>query len=68
MNKTKIIATIGPASKDKETLKQMFLNGMNVVRLNLSHSTHEFCKEIIANIRKINKELGVNIGIMMDLT
>ena len=68
MNKTKIIATIGPASKDKEILKQMFLNGMNVVRLNLSHSSHDFCKEVIKNVRKINKELNTYIGIMMDLT
>ncbi len=68
MNKTKIIATIGPSSKNKETLKEMFLNGMNVIRLNLSHSTHDFSRQIIKNVREINKELNVHIGIMMDLT
>lgn len=68
MNKTKIVASIGPASKDKKTLKEMYYNGMNVVRLNLSHATHEFCEDIVKNVRSINKELGANIGIMMDLT
>lgn len=42
MNKTKIIATIGPASKDKEILKELMLSGMNVVRLNLSHADYSF--------------------------
>ena len=68
MNKTKIIATIGPSSQNKKVLKKMFLNGMNVVRLNLSHCTHEFCEEVIKNVRQINKEEEVCIGIMMDLT
>lgn len=67
MNKTKIIATIGPASSDKETLLQMYYSGMNVARLNLSHTEHEFGNKIVKTIREINKENDAHIGIMMDL-
>ena len=39
MKKTKLICTIGPASRDEETLREMIKKGMNVARINLSHST-----------------------------
>lgn len=66
MNKTKIIATIGPASSDKEILRQMILCGMNVARFNLSHATHEFCLENMKKIEELNKELDTNVAIMFD--
>jgi pyruvate kinase len=66
-NKTKIVATIGPASADYETLKKMVLAGMNVCRINCSHGRHEDLKLIIENIRKINEELQSNVPILADL-
>lgn len=67
MNKTKIVATIGPASSDKEVIRQMYYAGMNVVRINLSHADHEFCKDIINKINEINEEEEAFIAVMLDL-
>lgn len=66
MNKTKIIATIGPASKDKEIIRRLIKSGMDVVRLNLSHASHSFCEDIIKKVADLNDELGSNIAIMLD--
>ena len=66
MNKTKIIATIGPASTDKEIIKDLILNGMDVVRLNLSHADYSFCMDIIDKVNELNKELNTNVAIMLD--
>jgi pyruvate kinase len=67
MNKTKIVATIGPSSSDKEILRKMYYAGMNVVRINLSHADYDFCKDIIKKIDEINEEEGSFIAIMLDL-
>jgi pyruvate kinase len=66
MNKTKIIATIGPASADKEVLKELIINGMDVARLNLSHADYKFCTDIITKINELNEELGTNVAVMLD--
>ena len=66
MKKTKIITTIGPASKDEEILKGLILNGMNVARINLTHASHEFCKDVIRKIRRLNEMLHTNVAIMLD--
>ncbi|MBQ1812937.1 MAG: pyruvate kinase [Bacilli bacterium] len=66
MKKTKLICTIGPASRDEEILREMIKKGMNVARINLSHSTHEFAEEVVKKIRKLNKELNTNVGILFD--
>ncbi len=66
MNKTKIIATIGPASTDKEIIKELMLNGMDVVRLNLSHADYSFCMEVINKVNDLNKELNMNVAVMLD--
>ncbi len=65
--KTKIVATLGPASNSPEVLKQMFLEGVNVCRLNFSHGSHEDHLQNIELIRKINKETGLNVAILGDL-
>lgn len=66
-SKTKIIATIGPATRNKEILGKMILAGLDVFRLNFSHGTHDDIKESISIIRELEKELGVNVAIMVDL-
>lgn len=67
MKKTKIVATIGPASIDKDTLRQMMLDGVNVCRLNFSHGTHEDHLLAIKTIRELNDETGLNVAILADL-
>ena len=67
MKRTKIVATIGPASSNKEVLKQMVQSGLNVARLNFSHGKHEDHLEVIKTVREINKELGSNVALLADL-
>ena len=67
MKKTKIICTIGPASCEKETLRQMIEKGMDVARINLAHADHSFCEKVINNIRELNQEMDNNIAIMLDI-
>lgn len=67
MNKTKIIGTIGPSSKDKRIIKKMILSGMDVVRINLAHANYKFCKEVIEIITKLNEELESSVAIMIDI-
>lgn len=67
MKKTKIVATLGPSTSDKEVLKQMILDGLNVCRLNCSHGSHEDHRKSIEMIREINAETGLNVAILADL-
>ena len=67
IRKTKIIATIGPATSSKVMLKKIIGKGVNVCRLNFSHLTHDDAKEIISNIKEINQELHVHTAILADL-
>jgi pyruvate kinase len=66
MKKTKIVCTIGPASESEKVLKELFLNGLNVCRLNFSHGSHGEHKQRIDNIKKVREELKMPIGIMLD--
>jgi pyruvate kinase len=65
--KTKIVATLGPASNTAAVLKEMFIQGVNVCRLNFSHGTHEDHLQNIKLIRQLNKETGLNVAILGDL-
>ena len=67
INKTKIIATIGPSTYTKDTLRKMIIRGVNVCRINFSHSSHREAKDIINNIKELNKELRVHTAILADL-
>ena len=65
--KTKIVATVGPASNSYETLVDLVKAGVDVFRLNFSHGTHEDHHQVIKHIVKINEKLGIHIGILADL-
>ena len=67
IRKTKIIATIGPATSSKVLLKKIIQRGVNVCRLNFSHLEHDLAKEIITNIKEINQELNLHTAILADL-
>ena len=66
-NKTKIVATLGPATDTKEILTELAKNGVNVFRINFSHADYEDVKRKVKIIREINKENGFNIAILGDL-
>jgi pyruvate kinase len=66
-NKTKIVATIGPASNNKEMLKALAREGVDVFRLNFSHGKHEDHQKVVNYIREINSEMGTHIAILQDL-
>ena len=66
-NKTKIVATIGPASNSKDMLIELVKAGVDVFRLNFSHGTHEGHRKVIQAIRDINREMDTNVCILQDL-
>lgn len=66
MRHTKIICTLGPASNNEETMRQLLLAGMNVARLNFSHGTHEGHGATIDLFRKVRDELGVPAAVLLD--
>lgn len=66
-NRTKIVATLGPASSSKEVLLSMIKAGVNVCRLNFSHGSQEIHQKTIDVIREINKKYKTNVGILADL-
>lgn len=66
-NRTKIIATIGPASSSLEVLEEMVREGMCIARVNFSHGSYEDHAQVIAHIRDINDRWGTHIGILADL-
>lgn len=67
MRKTKIIATIGPASRSPETLDRLVAAGMDVARLNFSHGTLEEHAEVIANVREASRRNNRPVAVLQDL-
>jgi pyruvate kinase len=65
--KTKILATLGPATASKEVLRKMMLAGADVFRINFSHADYDAVRERVEMIRELNDELGRNTGILADL-
>ena len=65
--KTKIVATLGPASSSKEVLKGMLDEGVNVFRINFSHADYNDVSERIAMIRELNEQYGYNASVLADL-
>ncbi|MFW5976515.1 MAG: pyruvate kinase [Bacillota bacterium] len=66
MRKTKVVATLGPASRSKDMIDKLIRAGMDVGRLNFSHGTYDEHKTKIENIREVEDEFGKTIGIMLD--
>ncbi|PQJ16331.1 pyruvate kinase [Aureicoccus marinus] len=65
--KTKIVATLGPATSKKEVLSEMIHAGVNVFRINFSHANYDDVKERVKMIRELSDELQMNVGILADL-
>src|SRR5690606_17734934 len=65
--RTKIVATLGPASAPKEVLSRMIAKGVDVCRLNFSHGSQDDHLQVIHTINAINEEYGYNVGILADL-
>lgn len=66
MNKTKIVATVGPASNSKEMMKKLILNGTDVFRVNLTYATYEFCLDVSKKLQELNKELKTEVALLLD--
>src|ERR1017187_5470883 len=66
-NRTKIIATLGPASSDEDMLTRIIAAGVDICRLNFSHGKHEDIDKIITTVRNINKKYNLHICILCDL-
>jgi pyruvate kinase len=66
-HKTKIVCTIGPASRDAGTIKKLIRSGMNVARLNFSHGNLDEHEQLIKTIRTVAAELGAPVAILADL-
>ncbi|MDP4954189.1 MAG: pyruvate kinase, partial [Flavobacteriales bacterium] len=67
MKRTKIVATIGPATSSYEMLKEIIQEGVDVIRLNFSHGSHEDHQKVIEHVRRINSETNYNIALLADL-
>ena len=66
MKKTKIICTMGPTTNDREVMKKLALNGMDIARFNFSHGSHEEQKERMDMIKSVREEVGRPIAILLD--
>src|SRR5262252_9100375 len=65
--RVKIVATLGPASNNEETMRRLFEAGADVFRVNMSHATHDGLRDIHAIVRKLELEFARPIGILVDL-
>ena len=66
MKRTKIICTLGPASNNRETLKGLMENGMDIARFNFSHGDHEEQKGRVDMIKELREELDMPIAMLLD--
>ena len=65
--KTKILATLGPATQSPEMIRQLIESGANVFRLNMSHAAHDWCRKVITHIREQSAEAGITVATLIDL-
>src|SRR5437879_2228739 len=67
LRRTKILATLGPSSSDRVVIASLFRAGADVFRINMSHTSHERMRDLVAMIRAVEFEYGRPIGILLDL-
>src|ERR1041384_3413604 len=67
LRRTKIVATLGPASSDQPVIARLFEAGADVFRINMSHTSHDALRKLHAAIRAVEKDYGRPIGILADL-
>ena len=67
LNKTKIVATVGPACNTKDKLAELIRAGVDVFRLNFSHGSHADHQKVLQFVRELNDELGSNVCLLQDL-
>ncbi len=67
LRRAKIVATLGPSSSDPKMIARLFEAGADVFRINMSHTTHEKMRELVAAIRAVERDHGRPIGILVDL-
>lgn len=68
MRKTKIVATIGPATDSEEMIEKLILAGVNVFRFNFSHSTHEYHGKNLEKVRKVSDKMGACVAVLQDIS
>src|SRR5262245_65785179 len=67
LRRTKVVATLGPASGNKEMITRLFEAGADVFRINMSHTSHDRMRELVGAIRSVEKSHNRPIGILVDL-
>ena len=67
MNSTKVIVTIGPEDYDSNKIKELFTCGMDVIRLNMSYCSQNFCKKVLNDVKQINKEFSKKLAVLLDI-
>lgn len=67
MKRTKIVATLGPATSSEEMITELIKAGVNVFRLNFSHGAHEDHLDLIKRVKKVRKELGCDVALLADV-
>jgi pyruvate kinase len=67
LRRTKIVATLGPASSERSVIDQLFQAGADVFRINMSHTSHDRMRELMAAVRAVEQDHGRPIGVLVDL-
>ena len=65
--RTKIIATLGPATESADMIEQLITQGMNLARINMTHATHDQARHLVKTVREVAQRLQRNVGVLMDL-